>query len=208
MAFVPASGVARAELIYLQHGQRVENVFHIRVQAQGPLTEAQLDSVAALVKSWRDTNLRPSQHNLVVLQQTEVRDMTSADALAKIYPCVTNCAGGLASGGIHPGNVTVAIKWGTGYAGRSRRGRTFHVGLGQGATTGNQLIAGTQSTLQAAYQALITACTAAGYTLVVYSRVNQGVQRQDALLTPILSASVEVNLDSMRRRLTGPGRGE
>lgn len=208
MPFVPAPGVARVELIYLSLQQRVENVFHVSVAPPGPLSEAQLDAVRNTFNTWYGTNLRAVVSSQAVLQQIEVRDMTTQDALAKIYPCTSNCAGGDAAGAVVPNNVTVAVKWGTGYAGRSRRGRTFHIAMNVNKIFGNQITAAYQTSLQTAYTALITACNAAGTPLVIYSRVGNHVPRTSALLTPVLSATVEINIDSMRRRLTGPGRGE
>lgn len=208
MAFVPAPGVARVEMIYLQNQQRIQNVFHVKVDATGPLTEADLDAVRELFRAWHVNNLRGQQTSLLVLQQIEVRDMTTEDGLAKIYPCTVSCGGGAGASSNLPNSATIAVKWASGYAGRSRRGRTFHCGLSQAGVTGNQITTAYQGTLQTAYTALIGAVEGAGYELVVYSRISDGVQRQEALITPIASASVEINIDSQRRRLTGPGRGE
>jgi len=206
MGFVIAPGVARVELIFLQNAQYVQNVYHVQVDPTGPLTEADLDAVRATFVTWHQTNLRPAQGAFAILQRIEVRDMTVADGLAKVYPCTTNCSGS-GAGSANPGNVTIAVKWTTGYSGRSRRGRTFHVGLVQNVTTGNQITTGHQTLLQTAYSALITACNTAGTPLVVYSRVSGGASRDIALLTPITNATVDINVDSMRRRLTGEGRG-
>jgi len=206
MGFVVAPGVARVEMIYLHHLQFVENVFHVQVDPTGPLTEAELDAVRDTFRLWHVNNLRSQQTTAAILQRIEVRDMTAADALAKVYPCTVNCAGTFAGTGT-PGGTTIAIKWTTGYAGRSRRGRTYHIGMGVNMITANQINAGTQASLQTAYTALITACNAASTPLVVYSRHSGGVDRDIAVITPIASASVDANIDSMRRRLTGEGRG-
>lgn len=206
MAFVPAPGVARVELIYLHHSQFVENVFHVQVDPTGPLTEAELDAVRETFRLWHVNNLRAIQTSAANLQRIEVRDMTTATSLAKVYPCTINCVGTSAGSGT-PGGTTVAVKWTTGYAGRSRRGRTYHIGIGVNSITGNQISAGFQAAAQAAYTALITQCNAAATPLVVYSRVSNGIDRVVALITPIAAASVDLNVDSMRRRLTGEGRG-
>jgi hypothetical protein len=206
--FVPASGVARVELIFLYQGQRIENVFHIQAQPSGPLPESALDSANTRFDAWWKGSMRGHTTAGAVLQQIEVRDMTVADGLAKIYPCLVNCAGTQAGGINMPGNVTVAVKWGTGYAGRSRRGRTFHIGLNGVYSAGNVLTVGAQTALQIGYDALRTQLNSAGTPLVIYSRVSNYVYRSAALITPVTSCSVEINLDSMRRRLTGPGRGD
>jgi len=205
--FVPAPGVARVELIYLQHSQTVENVYHVKVAAGGPLTEAQLDALKVVFQAWWENNLRAQTPLSAVLQRYEVRDMTAQDALAKIYPCTANCIGGSGANAL-PGNVTVAVKWGTGFAGRSRRGRTYHIGLWSAAITGNALTATAQTNIQAAYANLITRLTTAATPLVIYSRMSAGVYRSSALITEVTSATVDPNTDSQRRRLTGPGRGD
>ena len=105
-----------------------------------------------------------------------------------------------------PNNVSLAVHWGTGLLGRSRHGRTFHLGITTDLVNGNFVT--NAADIQSAYDALRT--TLDNITLnvefSVVSFVFQNDWRRDPLVTPISGVAVEATIDSQRRRL--PGRGQ
>ncbi len=203
-AFIPANKVVNVQLIIDAAGQKVQNVYN--VLAPNAVVEADLDRIKNKFVDWATNNWKPNSSAGCSLALMVLRDQTVENGLAKEYP-ISPAIVGTAGGGNLPLSVTAAIKWSSGLAGRSYRGRTYHIGLVPGHANGNQLQTGHAVTLQAMYAALITKLNAGLVVdkLVVVSRCNGGVWRTNAITTPIASASVDINLDSQRRRLTGRG---
>jgi hypothetical protein len=103
-------------------------------------------------------------------------------------------------------NVTLAVKWQTGYAGRSYRGRTYFIGLTENNVTGDTVAGAYASGLQGAFEQLMSDLDGAGFGMGVLSRYHNNAPRTAGVLTPITSVSVDTVIDSQRRRLQGRGR--
>lgn len=205
MPFVPTANVISVELITLVNGQLVENVWNV-LSGTTPVAEAALDRIQAKFEVWRVASLRARQGTACVAQKWALRDLTSEASFAKEYPVTANAAGTIANS-ILPNNCTIAIKWSTGLAGRSFRGRTFHVGLTLGQYNSNLINTGEQASLITCYTALRTGLLGGGTTdtLVVLSKWEDGALRSAGVATPITGVTVEANLDSQRRRLNTRG---
>lgn len=208
MPFIPAVNTARVTMTYSQFGQRMENVFY--VQSPGAWTEASLISLVDVFEDWNSTSVIALQSLTVTLIAISARDLTVQEGPTSERGVTVDNQGVIASAAM-PGNVTLAIKFNTGLAGRSRRGRKFVIGLTDAACDGNQVLPGTRDNWLAAYDALLTAISAAGFELVVASFYKgtdvdgDPVPRVTALLTPVTGFTADENLDSQRRRLTGRG---
>lgn len=195
---------ARCELVYSQSGQVIENVFYVR----GPdaWTEQELQDLAANVEdAWRD-NLRPIQSNEVTLLRVRVTDLGTNDGRGVEYAALAPAQGAVAAA-VMPGSVTVAVKFATGFTGRSRRGRAYHIGLTEGQVTGNALAGDMAASIQTAWIGFFTAIEGAmtGVQHVIVSFCGNGVWRPDPLVTVVTNYSVDPYIDSQRRRLTGRG---
>lgn len=208
MAFIPAVNTARVEMVFSQGAQIVENVYHVLNSTGWDVPGLQLLGLTFI--DWWNDNLRTQSSDNLSLNNVKVRDMTTASSPA------VEVATGLPLVGTStvplPNSSTLAVKWITGLAGRSFRGRTYHLGLSQGTLVNpNQITAAFHTILQDAYDALVAAVIAGGAELVVasfFSGVGSGgapIPRSTAVLTPIISAAVNNVLDSQRRRL--PERG-
>jgi hypothetical protein len=146
----------------------------------------------------------PNTGGLVLVS---VRDLTTESGLAIERTTGLPLIGTNASPQL-PNNVTVAVKWSTGFAGRSFRGRTYHIGMPENSTVSNQVSAGPLADLNTAYAALIGVppATDASMTLVVVSKFHANAPRLAGVTTPILARSINPTIDSQRRRL--PERGK
>lgn len=204
MAFQRVPETAQVRMQFLYHGEQCENVFHVR--GVGAWGAAEMNTLAGTFAGWWDTYLQDIVPMSCILQRVLVRDLDSAQGLAVEYTTGLPKAGTHATPGL-PGSVAVAVKWGTGLAGRSYRGRTFHIGLTENQVTGNELISDMREGLRVAYDALRTALDsmALGVEFVVVSRESAGVVRPEAVTTPISGVSVDPFVDSQRRRLKGRG---
>jgi len=203
MPFVPIPNTALVELRMTQGEQLIENTFH--VEKEGILTVSDLQDIGATFVDWFD-NHRNLVIGTVTLREVAVRDLTTASSLGIIYATGLPLVG-LLAGSAMPNSTTIAVKWGTGLSGRSFRGRTYHIGLAESQVSNNSIETATVTGLLASYNLLLTSINGSGYTMVVASRVANGVPRTTGGTTPILSASfADITVDSQRRRLPGRGR--
>lgn len=202
--FIPANGVFNFKLIFDQYGQKMMNNFN--VLSGGGVLQADMDRIQLKLLDWLTANWKPASGNtascsLMVGQYIGVEGGIQKDYV--VSPAVV----GTVNTGAMPANVTFCAKWGTGFAGRSARGRTFHIGLTSGNVSGNTLIGASVTAFVAVYTALLTKLGAGGTVdkLVVTSYCNNGFWRINASSLPVTGVSIEANLDSQRRRLTGRG---
>lgn len=202
--FIPAAGTVKVELVFSGAGGSMENVYHVRPNAA--ITEALLDQIVTLFDGWDDVDGSEHRSASVSLDRIVAKDVSVDDGLGVEFALPAPRPGVVTGSPVLPNNVTAAVKWTTGFTGRSRRGRTYIVGLYEGGVIGDQLESATRAALLADYQALLTAVTGEGWDLVVVSYCANGDWRTNALVTPISSASIEGTVDSQRRRLLGRGQ--
>jgi len=204
MAFIPVANTAQVRMQFLYDGQHCENVYH--VENTGAWDVGGLQALGDGFIDWWDTELKAFAPDTVSLRQVVLRDLTTESGLAVERTTGLPLVGTNGSPAL-PNNVTVAVKWSTGLAGRSFRGRTYHIGMPENSTVGNTVSASPLLDLQAAYDALIGVPPAvdAAYSLVVVSLFHDNAPRVAGVTTPILDSSIEPTIDSQRRRL--PGRG-
>jgi hypothetical protein len=209
MAFIPAVNTARVEMVFHENGCIIENVYHVLKGSAFGGTD--LTDIAQAFRDWWDAELQSVVADDVALDLIKVRNMTTATSPAIEFTDGLPLVGG-SGGGALPNNSTLAIKWTTGFAGRSFRGRTYHIGLTDNDLANTVSIDSTaQSFFAAAYEALIGAVSDLSMDLVVasfFSGVDVNgdpIPRSTAVLTPIVGAVVDTALDSQRRRLLGRG---
>lgn len=123
-------------------------------------------------------------------------------------------ASGSNSPGVTANNVTLAIRFQTGIAGRGRQGRFYFVGVGPGifnSTQPNQLKSASVGDFASAGAAFLNDLTDATsgankITLAVCSFITAATPRVPALVTRVTAVNLsDDTFDSQRRRL--PGRG-
>lgn len=204
-AFIPFENVMACALRFTEFGQEIENVYHVRKDS-GPLDTTDFEAVGLILHDWWEDHQQTAAPDVLSLNSIEIVDLTEESSGGMTYLLDLPLIGTVTAAHPLPLNVTVAIKWLTALRGRSYRGRTYYIGLQQEQVEDNALIGSMRSALVANYNALISAFDTTAYDLVVCSRVNNKIVRSVGVATRIISASVDVNLDSQRRRLNGRGR--
>lgn len=207
MAFIPATNTVRVAFQMTQDLQQVQNVVY--VQDSTPWSVTKMDTLAAILVSWWETYMAPTQPASVALRQITLRDMSVETGVEVVFTTGLPLVG--ESPGVPlPNSVTVAIKLNTGLGGRSYRGRQYIVGLTELNLNAdrNTITDGTVTYFTEAYDQLI-AEVEADYTpgLVVASFSHDNALRTTAELTKVINAKFTDNvLDTQRRRLPGRGR--
>lgn len=202
MTFVPFVNVVKAELVYRQDGQTIENVLHYRaLTTPGPESMANL--ALLIVERW-NLSLKPLTHSSVQLVMVRVTSLDSDMAPVVEYTDGLPLSG-TAAGVAAPNNVTVVVKLSTLARGRSYRGRVYSVGLASNAFAGNTLVGAYRTSLAAAWQLMRELGGEEDWLLGVASRVSGGAPRPAGVFTVVSGISVNPTLDSQRRRL--PERG-
>jgi len=202
MAFIPVADTAKVAITMLQRGQRLVNVFHF-TKAGGYTTEAEVNDLAGNFATAWIANIAPLQANTVTGLTVTATDL-SVDGGAGAEIAIVYTGGG--GGGDLPTNCTISVKWNTGHAGRSYRGRTYFVGMVVGAVVGDDISGAYGTSLTTAFDALLDDMAGFGDTMCVVSYYHLGVPRAAGLVTPITNSSLaDLHIDSQRRRLAGRG---
>lgn len=100
-----------------------------------------------------------------------------------------------------PSEVTICISLRSGLTGRSQRGRLYHVGIGEGNTTGDLISEAYRSNLIAGYAGLLADGIAVDFIWSVVSFVSNGAPRLSGQVTPYEYVTiVDRVVDSQRKR--------
>lgn len=203
MPFVAAAGIARVAIDFISaQADRGTNVLHVRNIADDPYSIANLDTLNTVIDAWLVAEWAP-----VAAEAWQV-DLITALALDEangyVRTKVSTATGEIVSEPL-PSQDTVAISWRTGFSGRSRRGRTFFVGLTENSVTGSYVNGTAITNILAAFSALITDLDTAGFALGVLSYVSEGAPRVTPLFTPYIDCIMTDNIvDSMDTRKPRP----
>lgn len=203
--FIPVANVASVELIYSVLGVVCENVIHVRKGS--PYSFADLQAVRTIVNAWDAASWFNTRSTGFTLNRIRSKALDTSSSPIEDFFLPTPRGGGMAGTQL-PSNATFAVKLSTGLAGRSFRGRLYVVGFTAAATgpTANQITSATASDWVARLNVLLANLASGGHTLGVVSYRTAGAYRAAGLFTPATSwVAVDLNVDSMRRRLTGRG---
>jgi hypothetical protein len=203
MAFVPFDNVIKLEAVFTWGGQIVENVHHYLVD-ETPV-EATCQALSASYVAWWSAGMRAHVDSSVSLTKIVCTILETESSPGTEYATGLPLAGTAGSPSL-PNNVTVTIKWTTGFRGRSFRGRTYHIGLCESQVTGNNVTSTWLDTVNPFYGDLMTLATDVDFgVLAVASRVHNGVERVTGVATAVTNFQINTVIDSQRRRL--PERG-
>lgn len=200
--FIPADKVARMEMVYSGPGGVAENVLNFEFEAQPTLSD--LEALTAELEDWHSTLLYATQSEDISLILIRGRDLTEVDGSVSEIPVDPVQTGGIGSR-VLPSNATLAMKQVSGFAGRSKRGRTFHIGLTELQVVGDAIVEDRQADLLNAYDGLLVGGSITVARLVVVSYCNLGNWRAAAAITPVNNFASDWVVDSQRRRLAGRG---
>lgn len=207
MPYYPVPETCQLEMVYSQEESTnlVENVYHF--QRSGGWSAAQMTDLLTYMSSWETTYGKAWRPGSVGLLKIRCRDLSVVNGLevaADYFIAGTNVGEDL------PSNVTWALKWTTGFAGRSYRGRTYHIGVCRTfLNTGDRNImdATTAGSIVTAYSHILTGTIPDTGKLVVVSRKGGNAWRNPPITTPIIAVGyADLIVDNQRRRLPGHNR--
>lgn len=198
----PVPGVARTELVYSWDGQIVENVWF---NGGADDDVVNLQTIAAAMTSGWMTYIMPIVSEQVQLLFTRSTYLGVINGNSVEWPAPSNSNGEETSPCL-PNNVSVAVKLTTGYGGRARRGRKFHIGLCENQVAFSHLDPTFRANLFDRYTNWITAELGGANPLVIVSYYLNKLKRINPLVTVVTGCTVDPVIDSQRRRL--PGRGK
>lgn len=198
MPFIPATDGYRAAVTYENTaGNQAVNVFWFRDAGGGDET-TRAGVLTSIMADWLQTHWASVANIDWTAVNAEARGWSQEVAGYDVQPLDIP---GTLTGEPLPSEVTIAISHRTGLTGRSMRGRTYHVGIGESNTTGDYISDGYRINLINAYAALISMAMVFDFTWVVASFVTNGAPRVGAVLTPITQVViVDTIVDSMRKR--------
>jgi len=204
MARPPAENVAEAIMVFSQDGQFLMNKHHYLNTAGWDA--GSLNNLGTALLEWWENNLQEHVPDEVSLVSIDVIDLTEGSGLG-ISVTEGLPSQGAGTGVPMPNNVTLAVKKGTGFIGRSFRGRTYHIGLTEAQVAGNTVDSAVLEVLRDAYDGLKEpAGMLIPIDLCVLSEWADGEQRTEGICTVVTGIGIDPTVDSQRRRLPGRGR--
>lgn len=202
--YVPATNTVELVLQQAMSGQLIDNVLNFEFAA--PLTVAILEDLAeAAIAAWI-ASMTPELSENLDLNAVKATDLTTSSSSSVVVPAPADTDGAAATNA-NPLNVACCISEQTPLRGRSYRGRYYQAG------TPTDILAD-RGSITTAYQAallgdfveFISSIEAAVDCVhVVLSRIQDGNPLMSGITTPISTYSLNVDLDSQRRRLKGRG---
>lgn len=202
MAFVPLPDGFKVEIIGAMGGEEAVNVLYftkpsVNIPIDCELLADQMDSAIA-------TALQPILASTVTLNNVIVTDVNVQNGFQVQHPRIPPEIGG--DPGTHmPGNVAIVSSYRTGFSGRSFRGRSYWWGLVNSRISGNDVLAGTITSIQNWVAEFRTQAALVGFTHVVASFEANGAPRILGVPTPITSFSVDPRIKTQRRRVNEQG---
>jgi len=203
--FTP-NGVS-VECIFTSGLSRVENIYH--VTKGSPATGADLAALGLIIRNWENTTMAPLRHNSVSLVLIELTALDAAGAPTLLYTTGLPVVGTIA-GSSMPNFNSVAIKHTTGVTGRSKRGRTYFIGLCPvHLLSADTITAAYVTSFTNAYNTLRTNLAAAGWTFVINSKYSGvtivggrrvATPRANGIMQAVTASSVENAVDTQRHR--------
>lgn len=200
MALPPAQGVTKAVLNLSSQGIATANVLHF-TSPPGP-NAPDPTALGTRLAAWWENQIAPQVHTSQVLNSVICTDL-SAGGPPSVEVTTGLPAAGSMGGEPLPNSVAGVVSLHTALRGRSFRGRIYHGGFAEVDVNGNNIGSLRRNALLNAYELLIlfTEPLLPDYQLVVLSYFANGAQRPVPVATPVTAMSMNLRVDTQRRRL-------
>lgn len=198
MAFIPAPETNKVILSYESaQGNHAMNIIWVKDE-EGESSSARLIQLLGIINSWATAEWENAAPTTWELDFISAQDWSVENSLIEtLLPSVI----GVSASPALPATTTKALSLRTGFAGRSNRGRLYHVGIPENAAVGDFIDATYMADLIDIYEQLRQDFIAADFTWSVASFVSGGVPRAGAVIRPITSIiATDSTLDTMRSR--------
>lgn len=189
--------VAKVALQVIRDSRHFVNTFHVSRSDNAPLSVGDLASINAVFADWWAASYRTVCRNVIVGESVTSTKLDPSNPLQDTVSLAA--AGTYAAGGTLPADVSAAVSWRTGLAGRKYRGRFYDFSVPSDAANLNDTLTGAYLTaLTSVGSYLLNHLVTAGLKAVIF-------HRGDNTSTAITSIIVDQLIDSMRNRLAGRG---
>lgn len=199
MAFIPVPDAAEAVFNYTINGKPTANV--VGFQYTGAYDQTAIDLLAEVLDLAVDAYLIPLMQTSVNYNNVLVRGLTSAVDLTATNG--TSAASGTASAPNITQQASYVITLGTGFTGRSARGRWYAQPYGGANITSSRAVSsGFANNLVDAIADMFVDAATAGWDAIIISRQTGGAPRTTGvpyLITDIIAGAL--NIDTQRRRV-------
>lgn len=200
--FIPAENTVKVEMVYNTPGGIAENILYFQDATSWDASDVGV--LAGEIKAWWEDTIKPFQSSGVSLAKVRAQDISVEDG--NFYEYTAGLPEAAAGGTpVLPGNVTAAIKFSTGRSGRSYRGRNYFVGIGEAWVVGDTIDSGWSANIMTAYEGLDDPAVISKGQQAVVSYCQNGAWLTDAVVTLVQSRSMDLTIDSQRRRLLHRG---
>ncbi len=198
MPFIPAVDGIKVMMEFVSaQGNRAMNIFWVRDEG-GVASIARLTELHGIIHAWAN-----AEWDVVAADAWEFDRLVTQDWNVEnswVVQTLPSVAGARTSEAL-PATSTMALSLRTGLAGRSFRGRLYHVGLTEDQTEGDFIDPVKATEIVAAYDQLRLDLQADDFTWVVASFVTDGAPRAAAVLSNVINILMtNTALDTMRSR--------
>jgi len=189
--------VARCALQVIRDSRHFVNTFHLARTDNASLTLTDLQNMTAVLADWWANSYRHACKSVIVGESITA---TKLDPVTPIQDTLNiNAPGDYGGGSALPADVSAAVSWRTGLAGRKNRGRFYDFGVPSDAANTNDTMTGAYLTILTGVGSyLLTHLATAGLKAVIFHRSTD-------TFTNIAGLVAEQLIDSMRNRLAGRG---
>lgn len=206
MAFIPVPDCVAVKIEGSLDGQQTINDLYFR-STIGPRSAADVVALAASIATWVEVWLAPLLNVAWLGRKVSARGLSNAEGFTSEVSLLG--IDGAVAGEAMPNNVSMAVSFRTGMAGRSSHGRNFVPALSDVNVDGNNIDPTWATDVVTAYSELVFPGTIlpGGWIWAVVSRFTNNEPRAEGTFKEIFTVSVtDLIVDSMRSRLPGRGR--
>jgi len=194
---------AYVEFVSSIFSQTVENTIYVKNASFW--TDVTLTNLATALGQWWETEIAPLVSSSLVNTLIRARNMGEVDSYVVEY--TTGIGGSITTSPALPSNTALVVKFGSGLAGRAKRGRNYVMGLCEDQVAGNVVNSGVVTSFVTAYEAMSGYLTGESpfWQHCIASRAGlpaEGGQGDTYVVTNYSSSGL---VRTQRRRLTGVG---
>lgn len=188
---------ARVALAVIRDVRKFINTFHVARSDNAELSDSDLVAINNVFADWWLNSYRHACTNVIVGESVVSTKQDPTDPIQET--AFLAAPGDYAGANPTPGDVTAAVSWRTGLAGRKYRGRFYDFEVPDNAFNNSDIISGAYILLLSSIANYLLAHLAtAALKLVIF-------HREDNTYTAVTGDVVDQLLDGMRTRLQGRG---